>query len=217
MRCHESLKLSGFNMTETPEQWGLPSLHDPYWDPLWREAESRGMPCNFHVASGGISPHLVWQGFTPDKMLATLSTFMFMNNSRSMVNLIFSGLLDRYPRLKFVSVESGIGWIPFLIEACEYQMDENMVDRGGLKLRPREYFRRQIYASYWFERERSAATIEAVGEDNVMFETDFPHPTCLYPGVKEQVRVSLAGLDPRVQRKVLYETAARVYQLPLPH
>lgn len=216
-RCHETLKLSGFNMTETPEQWGLPSLHDPYWNPLWDEAQARGMPCNFHVASGGISPHLVWEGFTPDKMLATISTFMFMNNGRSIVNLIFSGLLDRYPSLKFVSVESGIGWIPFLLEACEYQMDENMVNRGGLKLRPREYFRRQIYASYWFERDRSAATIEAVGEDNVMFETDYPHPTCLYPRVKEQVQKSLGGLDPRVQRKVLYETAARVYQLPIPH
>jgi hypothetical protein len=41
---------------------------------------------------------------------------------------------------KFVSVESGIGWVPFMLEACEYQMDQNLIDRGGLKLRPREYF-----------------------------------------------------------------------------
>jgi len=49
-----------------------------------------------------------------------------------------------------------------------------------------------------------------------MFETDFPHATCLYPGVKEQMRASVEGLEPRVQRKLLYETAARVYQLPMP-
>jgi len=216
IRCQEKLGLTGFNMTETPEQWGLPSLHQPHWDPLWREAEARGMPCNFHVASGGISAHVTWEGYTQERTLAALSCFMFMNNSRSMVNLIFSGLLDRYPAMKFVSVESGIGWIPFVLEACEYQMAENMVDRGGLKLSPREYFERNIFASYWFEKSRTQADIEAIGVDNIMFETDYPHPTCLYPSVKEHVQASLGGLAPAVQRKVLYETAVRVYQLPSP-
>ena len=49
-----------------------------------------------------------------------------------------------------------------------------------------------------------------------MFETDFPHATCLYPGVKEQMHRSLRNLEPRVQRKLLFETAAKVYQLPTP-
>lgn len=216
IRCQEELGLTGFNMTETPEQWGLPSLHHTHWDPLWREASDRGMPCNFHVASAGITENVTWQGYSPDRLLAALSTFMFMNNSRSMVNLIFSGLLDRYPNMKFVSVESGIGWIPFVLEACEYQMAENMVDRGGLKLSPREYFKRNIFASYWFEKSRTKEDIEAVGVDNIMFETDYPHPTCLYPGVREHVQASLGNLPEAIQRKVLYETAMRVYQLPSP-
>lgn len=216
VRCHEKLGLTGFNMTEMPEQWGLPSLHKPHWDPLWREAEARGLPCNFHVASAGVTTNVTWEGYTPDRLLAALSCFMFMNNSRSMVNLIFSGLLDRFPGMKFVSVESGIGWIPFVLEACEYQMSENMVNRGGLKLSPREYFQRNIFASYWFEKRRTQQDIEAVGADNIMFETDFPHPTCLYPGVKEHIQSSLGGLTPAVQRKVLYENAVRVYQLPRP-
>jgi len=55
-----------------------------------------------------------------------------------------------------------------------------------------------------------------LGENNVMFETDFPHPTCLYPNVQEQIQTCLGGLDRRVQRKVLYETAACVYQLAEP-
>jgi uncharacterized protein len=97
-----------------------------------------------------------------------------------------------------------------------YQMDQNLIDRGGLKLRPREYFQRQIYASYWFENQNAARNVELLGADNVMFETDFPHPTCLYPNVREQVQASLAGLDRSLQRKVLYETAAKVYNLPLP-
>ena len=96
------------------------------------------------------------------------------------------------------------------------QMDQNMVNRGGLKLRPREYFQRQMYGSYWFETANTRNSLEQLGGDNVMFETDFPHPTCLYPEIREQVQSSLAGFDRSLQRKVLYETAARVYNLPLP-
>lgn len=213
-RCHDQLGLTGFTMTDAPETWGLPYLNDPHWDPLWTEAQERGLPVNFHIGSGTIPP--LWPGLDHNRGIAAISTMLFMNNMRCLTQLIFSGLLDRFPRLKFVSVESGIGWIPFMLEACEYQMDQNLIDRGGLKLRPREYFRRQIYASFWFERENAARTIELLGADNVMFETDFPHPTCLYPNVREQVQAVLGGLERSVQRKVLYETAAQVYNLPLP-
>jgi predicted TIM-barrel fold metal-dependent hydrolase len=214
-RCHDQLGMTGFTMTDAPESWGLPFLNDPHWDPLWAESQERGLPVNFHIGSGVI-PNM-WAGLeNNNRGIAAVSTMLFMNNMRCLTQLIFSGLLDRFPRLKFVSVESGIGWVPFMLEACEYQMDQNLVNRGGLKLRPREYFQRQIYASYWFERENAARNIELLGADNVMFETDFPHPTCLYPNVREQIQDSLAGLERSVQRKVLYETAAKVYNLPLP-
>jgi predicted TIM-barrel fold metal-dependent hydrolase len=136
-----------------------------------------------------------------------------MGNLVCLANLMMSGLLDRFPSLKFVSVESGVGWLPFLIESLDYQFDENGVD--DIELRPSEYFQRQIYGSYWFEDDVAPA-IEKIGEDNIMFETDFPHATCLYPGVKEQMHRSLRNLEPRVQRKLLFETAAKVYQLPTP-
>lgn len=66
-----------------------------------------------------------------------------------------------------------------MLEACEYQMDENLVDQAGLQLRPTEYFERQIYASFWFEKQSVAHTVEILGDGNIMFETDFPHPTYL--------------------------------------
>jgi predicted TIM-barrel fold metal-dependent hydrolase len=217
IRCHDELALTGFALPDSPEKWGLPGLHEAHWDPLWALAQERGLPCNFHIGSGGFSFGEAWPNQPFDRMLATLSTLVFMANSRCIVNLIFSGLLDKFPRQKFVSVESGIGYLPFLLESCEYQMDENTVNQAGLKLRPTEYFRRQIYASYWFERKHVRQTLEALGEDNVMFETDFPHPTCLYPSVRDQVQASLADLPQRVQRKVLYQNAAKVYGLTLPH
>ena len=214
-RAHDELGLTGFNMIDNADQWGLPSLHEAHWDPLWARAEERGMPCNFHIGAGGVDIGAVWSGIPAERYLPTLSCTFFLNNCRTISNLIFSGLLDRFPTQKFVSVESGIGWIPFMLQAIEYQMDESMPDGGSMKLRPTEYFRRQIYASFWFEND-AARSVREIGEDNVLFETDFPHPTCLYPNVREHVEASLAGLSERAQRKVLYENAARVYQLPLP-
>jgi len=208
-RCHDAFGMTGVVMTDSPELWRLPTLSEPYWDPLWREAEDRGLPINFHIG-GGASIGSLWAGMDDARAIAAMSSLADITNMRCIVNLIFSGLLDRYPALKFVSVESGMGWLPFLLELGAYQVGQNGVK---LDLTPLEYFQRQIYASYWFETDVAYA-VSRLGPDNIMFETDFPHPACLYPSVRDHVQVSLAGLPEAVQRKVLYETAQRVYQLP---
>lgn len=207
--------------TDSPEPWGLPALSDPYRDPFWSREQEFAMPVNFHIGSGNPSPGgaSIWPGMSTDRLLASISTTLFMNDMRCLIHLIFSGLIDRYPRLDFVSVESGIGWLPFLLEACEYPMRENTIDRDGLELTPKESFERQIEASFWLENEDVPHTIERLGADEIMFETDYPHPphpTCPYAGVREQVRTCLGGLDASVQRKMFYESAARVYGIELP-
>ncbi len=212
-RCQDELGLTGFVITDATESWGLTPLCDPQWDPLWDAAQQRGIPVNFHIGAGLITPR-VWASYPPARLFAALSTMAQMGNMACLTNLIYSGLLDRFPRLQFVSVESGIGWLPFLLESLDYQYHENGVT--DLELLPSEYFRRQIHGSFWFEKDPTDA-IARLGEDNLMFETDFPHATCLYPGVKEHIQASLGGLEPRVQRKLLYENAARIYGLTLPH
>jgi len=209
VRCHEEYGLTGIVLTDSPELWQLPTLSETYWDPLWTEAQDRGLPVNFHIG-GGASIGNLWAGMDTPTAIAAMSSLADITNMRCLVNLIFSGLLDRFPQLKFVSVESGMGWIPFLLELTTYQVGQNGVSH--LSLTPLEYFQRQIYASYWFETDVAYA-VERLGPDNIMFETDFPHPACLYPSVQDQVQRSLGGLPESVQRKILYETAARVYQV----
>jgi len=126
-----------------------------------------------------------------------------------------SGILDRFPALRFVSVESGIGWVPFIREALDYEMAENAPRQlERLSMRPSEYFRRQSYSTYWFEQghDRIADLVATVGEDNVLFETDFPHPTCLYPDPLRTIE-KIRPLRPEVQRKVPGENTARLYRI----
>ncbi len=131
-------------------------------------------------------------------------------------NLILSGMFDRHPDLKMVSVESGCGWIPFILETLDYEMAENApTDLARLSKLPSEYFRSNLYATFWFEssRERLPALVEAVGEDCIMFETDFPHPTCLYPKPVERAAEKMAGLTPEARRKIFGENARKLYRL----
>src|SRR5690606_8670098 len=150
-----------------------------------------------------------------DQKLAIGSAVMYLTNARVLANLIISGLLERHPRLKFVWVESGIGWIPFVLEALEHQLGETSPGAlDDLSLSPREYFQRQIYACYWFEKHDIAHTLDLLGADNVLFETDFPHPTCLYPDSMVTAAPGLATLSADVQRKVLQDNAATLYHIP---
>jgi predicted TIM-barrel fold metal-dependent hydrolase len=89
---------------------------------------------------------------------------------------------------------------------------EELAQMGKL---PSEYFRSNIYATFWFERNRNKLPelIEAVGEDNILFETDFPHPTCLYPKPLETVAPKLATLSPEARAKILGENARKLYRL----
>jgi predicted TIM-barrel fold metal-dependent hydrolase len=152
----------------------------------------------------------------PLRKLALGSTSLFMENARVLGNLLLSGILERYPRVKIVSVESGIGWIPFLLEALDYEWSETgAASELALSMTPSEYFRRQIYACFWFERTGPMKLIEAIGEDNVLFETDFPHPTCQYPDVQEYVAEVTADWSDTRRRKILQDNAARLYKLDL--
>jgi predicted TIM-barrel fold metal-dependent hydrolase len=115
-----------------------------------------------------------------------------------------------------VSVESGIGWIPFILETLDYELSENApTQMKSMKRLPSEYFKSNWYSTYWFERADGdlPRLIERVGEDNVLFETDFPHPTCLYPSPLDSVMANMKALSPETQRKVLGENAAKLYRL----
>jgi uncharacterized protein len=131
-------------------------------------------------------------------------------------NLILAGIFDRHPDLKCVSVESGVGWIPFILETLDYEMYENApADLAKLKKQPSEYFRSNLYATFWFERNggQLQQLVDAVGEDSILFETDFPHPTCLYPDPLETVADKMATLTETARLKILGENARGLYRL----
>jgi predicted TIM-barrel fold metal-dependent hydrolase len=115
-----------------------------------------------------------------------------------------------------VSVESGIGWVPFILETLDYEVSENAPEQyAEMPRKASEYFKDHWYATYWFEQNQGnlQALMDSVGEDNVLFETDFPHPTCLYPKPLDTIAEKMSTLRPETRRKVLGENAAKLYRL----
>ena len=214
----KTLGLRGVNITSDPQDVGAPDLAHRAWDPLWEACSSLGLPVHFHIGASlttmnyfGTYP---WDSHDDDIKLAIGGTLLFIGNARVVVNIICSGMLERHPELKIVSVESGIGWVPFILEALDYEMSENAPrQKADLSLLPSEYFKRQIYATTWFERRDLASVVRAVGEDNIMFETDFPHPTCLYPDPLKTAAENMQDLSTGTQRKILSDNASRLYRL----
>jgi uncharacterized protein len=215
------LGLRGVNTTSDPQLHGLPDLAERAWDPLWEVCSDLALPVHFHIGASetsfswfGSSP---WPSYHGDQKLAIGSAMMYLTNARVLANIIYSGMLERFPHLAIVSVESGIGWIPFVLESLDHQIAETAPGTMDyLSMAPSEYFRRQMYACYWFEQADVGHTLERLGADHVLFETDFPHPTCLYPDSLSHAAKGLAGVAPDVQRKVLQDNAAALYRIPLP-
>lgn len=213
-RCVD-LGLKGFNLPDRPEQFEIPSMIKDHWAPLFELCNATGMPINFHIATGGVDGYaLVWDGFEFERKLAVGSMLFYVGNAATIANFIISGLFDKYPKLKMVSVESGVGWIPFVLDALEYQVDE-MMPTKKLQKRPSEYYRDNMFASFWFENRGLKRVLEELGTDNVMFETDFPHPTSIYPDPQTQIETSIGQFDFATRRKLLQDNAVRCYNLKL--
>jgi predicted TIM-barrel fold metal-dependent hydrolase len=212
----KTLGARGIVMCSNPHDSGLPNFAQPDWRPLWEVCEALSMPINFHIGASegdvdwsGAVPYDTWTG---DVKLSLGGAAIFLGQLRWIANLLISDVPERYPNLKFVSVESGIGWIPFLLEALDYQFGETAPEHlAHLSMKPSEYFKRQFYGCFWFESATLGPAIDQLGAACVMFETDFPHPTCLYPDSRSRVLEAIADLAPDVQHAILRGNAAELY------
>ena len=213
----------GILFTGEPQRYGLPAIGTPHWDPLWQVAQSARLPIHFHIGSAGETLELA----SPERFAhhgvagtqAYMAVNLFMKNGVQCADLITSGVLNRYPDLKFVSVESGIGWLPFMLEACDYSWLGAFRpgrERKPDDVLPSDLFRRSVYVTYWFESLAPTHFLDLIPTDNLLFETDFPHTTCLFGNIQQTIEDGLGHVDAGVRRKVLWENAARLYSIEAP-
>lgn len=216
----------GVLMTNQPHVFGFPRVTDRHWDPLWHQAQDLDLTINFHIGSGDLSAlreDTVNNGRQANYAKVTVQ--LFLDNSNAIMDIVLSGMCHRFPDLKFVSVESGVGWVPFLLEGMDWQWLNSgcREEHPEMDLLPSEYFKRQCYACFWFEEQSALSAIEQIGADNFLYETDFPHPTSMSPGPnsvavypKDFIEEHLTKLPEEDMLKVLQTNSAKLYKVKLP-
>jgi predicted TIM-barrel fold metal-dependent hydrolase len=197
--------------------WASPPEDRPYsspdYDPFWAEAEELNLPISLHSITGmGAESRLAIKQ-PIDRYVR--STVLCHEVQRSLVVLIFSGVLERFPRLKLVSAENEVGWLPFFLQKLDQAQDEyRYLYPTPLKLRPSEYFRRQIFATFIDDRVGVMGR-ELIGVENIMWSSDYPHTVSTWPNSREVVERDFKGVPEGEKRQIVRENAARLYGFSL--
>ena len=213
------LGLKGVVLPDRPERLvagylGADHKVNPFWEEFFDICNSTGLSINFHINSSLDTGSAIWDNLKFTQKLPITSMLHTLGVVATMSNFMVSGILDKYENLKIGLIESGIGWVPFALEMLEHQFNEmRVVEDHGLQRRPKEYFAKNFWVSFWFETFAPQHMLEEIGLDRVMFETDFPHPTSLYPGVQEKLVQQLGGYDYETRKLILEGNASKLFNL----
>jgi uncharacterized protein len=188
------------------------SLQDPAYEPIWNAAEELGVTIGVHEGSSVNIPTLGSdRPFNPLVLHAISHSFEEM---LAFAQLVAFGVLERHPSLRFVFLESGGGWAPFWVE----RLDEQAETFGGfcpeMRLLPSEYFARQCWISYEIDEPTLPALLPFIGEDRVVWGSDYPHHDATFPGAVDALKRTISPLGLVERTKVLGGNASSLYKLP---
>jgi predicted TIM-barrel fold metal-dependent hydrolase len=181
---------------------------DPEWERFWDAAEATGLPVSFHIGRGTsqvrVAPHS-WE-------LAAFSAVGPMQLDEPLAMMIYSGVLERHPRLRLVLAESGIGWLPYFVRRLDAAGEKHVPKARDYRLRerPSDLFRRQVYATFE-EEPLGPELLPLLGPDNFMWASDYPHPDSTFPRSRAAIAEAFAGLDAAFVEQVTATNCARLY------
>ena len=198
---------------EVANSHDMKPLFHPDWDPLWAAANDAKLPVHFHTI-GQRPPNI--EGLGPlqqRQQFAVQITGFQLGMSRILMEIIFGGVLEKFRDLHIVIGESGIGWIPYILEHMDLEWEDQFTDLT-LTMKPSEYWHRQCRATYQSDKV-GIRLLDVLGEDNIMWGSDYPHPDGVWPDSQDFIDRELAELTEAQRNKVVFENAAKLYGFPL--
>jgi predicted TIM-barrel fold metal-dependent hydrolase len=200
--------------SELPVNLGLPSIHDKdaYWEPFMGACSETSTTICMHIGSSSRAPST-----SPDAPHAVCGMLMSMNAMASMCDWLWSGVLHRHPNLKIAYSEGNIGWIPYILERADrlWMNQDWMFDRAKTPEPPSTYYAEHIFGCYISDA-HGLQSLDVVGEDNVTFETDFPHTDGTWPRSVEVAERELGHLTQSQVDKIVRSNAIRMLSLEVP-
>jgi predicted TIM-barrel fold metal-dependent hydrolase len=212
VRVHEELGFRGVFARPNPIRGR--NLDDPAYDPVWRALSELGMTIGLH--EGGMPP-LPQAG--SDRLTNAEQKHICSHPMEQMVaavSLIYGGVLECFPGLRVAFLEAGCGWVPFWLERMDDHYEKGLVRDFGasnnLTMLPSEYFARQCYVSADADEHMLEHVIALLGDDHIVFSTDYPHPDSKYPKAVESF-LKLDGVSDASKRRILWDNPRDLYGL----
>jgi len=188
---------------------GVPPIFDESWLRFWDIAEESQLPIHVHLG-GGLHSLEARLGSWRFPAMGAVGPIPL---DQILCGMVFSGILEQRPHVRFVLGEAGLGWIPYVLERMDHELRKyaDKIEDHKLSMLPSEVFRRQVYVTYEDE-EFGVECIPRIGVDNVMWASDYPHGDSTWPESRKAVAESpLASLGGEALRKITCDNAARVY------
>ncbi len=208
-RCHNA-GLKGALIWQAPHP-DLP-FHSKHYDKFWTAAQDLQAPVSLHILTGHGYHAQERKGIERYRGSVNLKLAEVIN---ALFDMIFYGVLERYPKLKLVSVENESGWIPWMVQQWDYYYRRfRDVNPVPVTKDPREYMRDQVFASF-FNDAVSGRNLGWWGEDNLMWSNDFPHPNSTWPNSIKVIQRDLGHLSLEAQTKVLATNVCQLYGLDM--
>jgi predicted TIM-barrel fold metal-dependent hydrolase len=188
-------------------------LWNPYWEPLWKAINEVELPIHFHTTGTKRPP-------VPDDIPAMNKrassavgiTGFQLFTSNFLMSVIFCGTLERYPHVRLVLGESGIGWIPYILERMDFEWEDQFRSDLDLTMKPSEYWYRQCKATFQYD-EIGVLLLDKLGEDCIMWGNDFPHPDGVWPDSQEFIDKQFGHLPAQTKHKIICQNAIDFYGL----
>jgi predicted TIM-barrel fold metal-dependent hydrolase len=196
------------SLNENPTVQKLPSIHNAYWEPLWKALADHDMVTCLHIGAGNPAPHASME--TPIE--AWIST-MPMSICVGAADWLHLEALERYPSLKIALSEGGVGWIPYFLERSDFSHERHKAwTHSRFKgTKPSEVFRKHFLTCF-IDDAFGLKNLEYVGEDMVAYECDYPHSDSLWPHAPETLWESVKHLSDQQINKVTHLNAMRFFR-----
>ena len=189
------------------------TLVHPSHEPLWEAAEELDVTIGIHEGSS-FAIDTLGDDRAPFNPLVLHAVSHAFEQMLACAQLISSGVTERHPGLRFAFLEAGGGWAPYWL----WRLDEQVEGFGRfspeMRLLPSEYFARQCWVSFEGDEPTLPALVPFVGEDRIVWGSDYPHHDSTFPGAVKQLRETIEPLDASVQAKILSGNARALYRLP---
>jgi predicted TIM-barrel fold metal-dependent hydrolase len=202
-------KLGFVGVFARPEPLRNLPWHSRYYDALWSCLEALGAPIGFHSAAALGEVPQIGDRFGDNLLLRHVASHP-MENMLALIDVIGGGVCDRHPKLRVAFLECYCGWVSFLLQRMDKAMAKGRFPTAG-QLKPTEYFKRQCWISTEHEKELPMI-IEMVGDDRIVFSTDYPHGDSDFPHAVEEF-LEMDGVSNESQKKILWDNCARLYGL----